>query len=250
MSPLGTGCHVLVAGAERTLGIEFVRQLLGRGCGVVAAHGPGAGGNLEALAGAPGLRLLPLDVRDERSVGEAAARLRGAAGGMPGLTHVVYCESTEPCDYDAWELAATDKDSMLRALEVSAVGPVLLARHFAPFTGPRMAAQGLDDTVLPPVLALLGSGVGGAATDCVGGGYALRAGMAALGAVATALATELRGRLAVRLLHPGYVRSGATRWRGRLGAPEAVAGLLDVIEEADGSHNPEPIDYQGKPRTW
>ena len=62
--------YALVTGANRGLGLEFVRQLLGQGRRVVATcRQPGRATALNALAGEhPGrLRVLPLDVADARS---------------------------------------------------------------------------------------------------------------------------------------------------------------------------------------
>ena len=72
----------LVTGANRGLGLEFVRQLLARGDRVVADLPPsGTAHALNALAGEhPGrLHVLPLDVADPKS--QRRTRARVAAGG-------------------------------------------------------------------------------------------------------------------------------------------------------------------------
>ena len=67
-----------VTGANRGLGLEFVRQLLARGDRVVATcRHPGKASALNALAGEhPGrLHVLPLDVADPRAIAEVAREL-------------------------------------------------------------------------------------------------------------------------------------------------------------------------------
>src|SRR3546814_17121488 len=69
--------HCLVTGANRGVGLEFVRQLLARGDRVVATcRQPGRATALNALAGDhPGrLPVLPLDVADPKSHAALAAR--------------------------------------------------------------------------------------------------------------------------------------------------------------------------------
>ena len=70
--------HCLVTGANRGLGLELVRQLLGRHCHVVATcRQPGKATALNTLAGEhPGrLHVLPLDVADPRSRAELVREL-------------------------------------------------------------------------------------------------------------------------------------------------------------------------------
>ena len=70
--------HCLVTGANRGLGLEFVRQLLARGDRVVATcRHPGRATALNALAGEhPGrLQVLPLDVAVARSREELVREL-------------------------------------------------------------------------------------------------------------------------------------------------------------------------------
>ncbi|HEY5613984.1 MAG TPA: SDR family NAD(P)-dependent oxidoreductase, partial [Lysobacter sp.] len=70
--------HCLVTGANRGLGLEFVRQLLARGDRVVATcRHPGKATALNPLAGEhPGrLHVLPLDVADPKSIAELVREL-------------------------------------------------------------------------------------------------------------------------------------------------------------------------------
>src|SRR3546814_18644099 len=93
--------HCLVTGANRGVGLEFVRQLLARGDRVVATcRQPGRATALNVLAGDhPGrLHVLPLDVADPKSHAALAAELPLALGdgdrlalpvNAPGVLHSV-----------------------------------------------------------------------------------------------------------------------------------------------------------------
>ena len=70
--------NVLITGANRGIGLEFVRQLLARGDRVVATcRHPGKATALNSLAGEhPGrLRVLPLDVAEPKSRAELLREL-------------------------------------------------------------------------------------------------------------------------------------------------------------------------------
>ena len=74
--------HCLVTGANRGLGLELVRQLLGRHCHVVATcRQPGKATALNTLAGEhPGrLHVLPLDVADLQGIDASSAPNRWRA---------------------------------------------------------------------------------------------------------------------------------------------------------------------------
>src|SRR3546814_19421062 len=80
--------HCLGTGANRGVGLEFVRQLLARGDRVVATcRQPGRATALNALAGDhPGrLHVLPLDVADTKSQAALVPKLPLAVGGKGRL---------------------------------------------------------------------------------------------------------------------------------------------------------------------
>src|SRR3546814_3055720 len=90
--------HCLVTGANRGVGLEFVRQLLARGDRVVATcRQPGRATALNALAGDhPGrLHVLPLDVADPKSHAALAAELPLALGDGERLDLLVNARSEE-----------------------------------------------------------------------------------------------------------------------------------------------------------
>src|SRR5688572_29278302 len=115
----------VVTGANRGLGLEFVRQLLARGDEVVAAcRQPGKATDLNRLAGAhPGrLHVLPLDVADERSRVAFAHELPLVADGVDLLiNNAGVLHSGERWGHLE---AAILEDS----LRINAVGPLLLTQ--------------------------------------------------------------------------------------------------------------------------
>lgn len=208
----------------------------GIGAAVLAAlterHGAG---NCYALARCPagvpdcGTRTLTLDLRDERSIADAAQAI--AADGPLDLVFVAtgvltLADGTGP----EKGLRALEPAAMAEAYAVNAIGPALVAKHFTPLLGRDRRA----------VFAALSARVGSISDNRLGGWHSYRAAKAALNMLVRGAALELarshRQALAVTL-HPGTVDTGlsAPFQRGvppaKLFSPAQSAGyLLDVLD--------------------
>lgn len=214
--------RAVVIGASGGIGAALAEALEARGAEVVrcARHaGPGQ---------------LFLDLEQEDSIAAAAASV--AAGGpvtsilvATGLLHDGRIQPEKTLrDLDAERLAA--------AFRVNAIGPALVAKHFAPLLPRRGASR----------LAILSARVGSISDNRIGGWYGYRASKAALNMLVRNLAIEL-GRIRPDLvcvgLHPGTVDTRLSQpfQRGvapeRLFTPERAArqllGVLDGLGPDD-----------------
>ena len=145
--------HALVTGANRGLGLEFVRQLLARGDHVVATcRHPGKATALNALGGAhPGhLHVLPLDVASEKSRTELARELPLVLGEDGRLDLLV---NNAGVLHSGERFGHLQQDLLEDSLRTNAVGPLLLAQALAP-----LLRDG--DGQPPPVVANLSSQLG------------------------------------------------------------------------------------------
>ena len=236
--------HCLVTGANRGLGLEFVRQLLARGERVVATcRQPGKAAALNALAGEhPGrLHVLPLDVASARSrdelVRELPLVLDGARLGLllnnAGLLHG---------GERFGQVAESDLDASLRT---NATGPFLLTPALAPWLaagdGPRPGA----------VVANLSSEIGS-----LSGHGEFRTPSYAIGKAAQNMASVLLARalaprgIRVVALHPGWVRTDMGGERAPLAAADAVAGLLATLDRLGPQDSGLFLDREGRPVPW
>jgi len=167
-----------------------------------------------------------LDLEDEASIAAAAAQI--ANGPLLGLVFVAtgVLHSGEAPERSYRTLSA---DHMMRDYRINAVGPALVAKHFAPLF-PRQGRS---------VFVALSARVGSIGDNRLGGWHSYRASKAALNMMLRNLAIELsrtHRELVVAGLHPGTVdtdlsapfQSGVVP--GKLFTPaRSAAHLLTVI---------------------
>ncbi|HEY4582841.1 MAG TPA: SDR family oxidoreductase [Lysobacter sp.] len=230
--------NVLITGANRGIGLEYVRQLLARGDHVIAtARHPTQAHDLNRLvAGHPGrLHVFPLDVMDPRAEAEIARELPLVLGDEPlhllinnaGLLHSGERFGHVP--------AANLEDSF----RTNAMGPFLLAQAVAP----RLA----DGAKVANMTSQLGS----IANTARFGTPTYAIGKAALNMVTRLLAAALAERgIAVVSLHPGWVQTDMGGAQAPLAPEKSVAGLLRVIDGLDMARSGSFLDWQGETLPW
>ncbi|WP_066718098.1 SDR family NAD(P)-dependent oxidoreductase [Sphingomonas pituitosa] len=166
------------------------------------------------------------DLQDEASIARAAAGIEGQVDLVFVATGMLH-RSGGPAPEKA--LRAIDPAAMAELFAVNAIGPALIAKHFAPLL-PRDRRS---------VFAALSAKVGSIADNRLGGWHSYRASKAALNMLLVNLAIELRRthpQAIVAALHPGTVDTGLSAPFQRGVAPEKLfssaqsAGyLLDVL---------------------
>ncbi|AUG81623.1 short-chain dehydrogenase [Kitasatospora sp. MMS16-BH015] len=117
--------RVLVIGGARGLGAAVARRAREDGYEVVIAARDLAAA--EALADEIGATALRIDLQDESTIAAAAQHLAAE-----GLDHIVTTASA-PHDVRATEL---DRESLVAAFTAKVLGPMLVAKHFAPVLRP------------------------------------------------------------------------------------------------------------------
>jgi NAD(P)-dependent dehydrogenase (short-subunit alcohol dehydrogenase family) len=192
----------LVTGANRGIGLALCRQLVERGHQVIAVCRT-ASRELEQLTGA---RIESgVDMRSDTAVTELGARLRGTRIDLLIANAGILREDS---------LAALDLDSVREQLEVNALGPLRMVKAVVAAVQPGAK------------IALITSRMGSIADNTSGGYYGYRMSKAALNAAGVSLAHDLKSRrIAVAILHPGYVRTDMTDRAGMI-EPDASARLL------------------------
>ena len=185
--------RILVIGGARALGAAVARRAVNDGYDVVIGARDLAAA--EALAAEIGAAAVRIDLQDETTMAAAAARL------ADGIDHIVTTGSA-PHDVRAVEL---DHDKLMAAFTAKVIGPMLVAKHFAPVLRPNGSIVLFSGVVgWRPGPGSLVKGVTNGAVEYV----------------ARHLAADL-APVRVNAISPGVVDSGA--W-DRLG--DGKAGLL------------------------
>ncbi|MCS6997370.1 MAG: SDR family NAD(P)-dependent oxidoreductase [Casimicrobiaceae bacterium] len=220
---------ILIAGANRGLGLEFARQYAADGEHVIATcRRPAEATELRRL----GVRIETLDTSSQSSIRALAERLSGQSVDVLICNAGVYGPRSEALA----DLPTEDFDLVMRT---NVLGPLRLALAFAEAVA---RARG--------VMAFLSSRMGSISDMSATSGIAYRASKAALNAVVKAASIEL-GRRGVRVLalHPGWVRTDMGGPQATLSPQESVAGMKQVIGKASALHGGF-YDYTGAAIPW
>ncbi|MDQ1310020.1 MAG: family NAD(P)-dependent oxidoreductase [Pseudomonadota bacterium] len=255
LSSLPAGSNVLIQGASRGIGLEFVRQLLAEpqvGRIFAACRSPQTATVLTSLAsGDPRLRALALDVSDEESIRAAAAAVLSAT---PRLHLVINCAGIL---HDAASGIAPEKrladvrpESLIASFAVNAFGPLLVAKHF----------EGLLAHKERAVFASISARVGSIGDNRLGGWYAYRGAKAAQNMFTKTLSIEWarsRRNVICIALHPGTTDTDLSRPFQANVAPEklfsserTVRQLLAVIDGLQPEDTGRFLGWDGAEIPW
>lgn len=230
--------RALVSGANRGLGLEFVRQLLARGARVIAAcRHPGRAHELTLQAAAhPGhLHVLPLDLGKPATIAELAREAHMLFEGLDLLVN--NAGMLVPGE----RFGSLEAEALEASFRTNAVGPLLLTQALAP-----LLARGEAPRVAN-VSSVLGSIAG--VREFRTPSYAMS--KAALNMATAQLARALAPQgIVVAALHPGWARTDMGGAQAEVEPAAAVAGMLGVIGALAPADTGSFRDWQGRSLAW
>jgi NAD(P)-dependent dehydrogenase (short-subunit alcohol dehydrogenase family) len=220
----------LITGANRGLGLEFVRQLLARGDAVVACK------ELQELAGSAQehLTLQPLDVTDPQAIAQLPDQLNTPIDVLINNAGVAASEE---------KFGEFDAATMTRVLQINSIAPMLVTQALTP----TLAAAGKASKVI-----CITSGLG-SITNADGLTYGLSYGMskAALNMGVKKLSPELKRRgITIVALHPGWVQTDMGGSSAPLKPPASIRGMLGVIDKLTTADAGRYLTFEGKELPW
>ncbi len=227
----------LVTGANRGLGLEFVRQLLTKGETVFAAvRNVAHASELKKLLRSQrqNLCMLPVDVADDKSVAGIAEHLH-----FVSIDVLINNAGVFPDQEIGFE--KLEADLVLKTINVNAVGPFRIVKTCLP-----MLRAGTN-----PIVANVSSGLGSISRANGRNMLAYRMSKAALNMASRALADALHpyGVTSVSL-DPGWARTDMGGPQAPLSPEESVAGMLNVIYSLSPKDAGRFIDRRGEDVPW
>ena len=222
---------VLITGAARGLGLDFVKQYAAKGWRVHAcARAPVP----DALKGIEGdIQTHRLEVTDYEAVKALARELSGEA------IDVLICNAGIS-GKEATVLGSIDPATWRETFEVNTLAPLMMAEAFVDHVARS------KDRKLIAISSRLGS-----ITHCNSGRYAYRASKTALNMEWKGLSIDTADKkLICVVLHPGWVQTDMGGEQATLTIEQSVPSVVKVIDGLRPADNGRFFNYDGSEIPW
>lgn len=229
---------LLITGANRGLGLEFVKQYAADGWRIFACcRHPETATELETISQQnQGLITVhKLDVADFVQIESLAAELAGQELDVLLNNAGIYPDAT------SGGLGATNYDGWARAFRVNTMAPLKMAETFASHL-----ARGTQKKIIN-----ITSKMGSISDNTSGGAYIYRSSKTALNMVVKSLAVDLAPRgIATALLHPGWVLTDMGGPNALISTEQSISGMRQVIARLSLKDSGKFYGYDGKEISW
>ncbi|MFA6041872.1 MAG: SDR family oxidoreductase [Methylophilus sp.] len=225
---------LFITGANRGLGLEFVKQYVQDGWQVIACCRDLANAHaLNSLAKQYSrIQLCELDVGDFNQIDSVASML------APQTINLVINNAGV---YPASDFGNTDYEAWSQAFKINTMSSLKLAETFLPHMQKAGQAKFLALT----------SKMGSIEDNTSGSEYSYRSSKTALNMVIKSLSIDLAEfGVSVAALHPGWVRTDMGGPNGLIDADTSVSGLRQVIAQLDRENSGQFFAYNGKTIAW
>ena len=219
--------NVLVVGASRGIGLEFVRQYRADGATVTATARDDDGVARLVTLGATAIRL---DVLDAASASGLARQIDGAAFDV-AIVNAGVSGARGPG-------LAPAEDDFDRVMRTNVLGPM------------RVIPQVVEAMAPSGKVAVLSSLMGSIGARTAAGSTLYRASKAAANSVMKDASLTFAKRATSVSLHPGWVRTDMGGTGADIDVETSVAGMRKVIANISARDNGSFFNYDGRAIAW
>ena len=227
---------ILVTGANRGLGIEFVEQYLNEGNEVIATYrNENSSIDLIEMGNErSNLKLLQLDVSSNKSLNSFAENL----GDSPIDIFINNAGVYGPRNSS---FGNVDEENWIPAIKINAIAPILLTQLII-----KNIRSGADKKLI-----FITSKMGSIDDNKGGGAYVYRSSKTALNAVVKSLSVDLENEgIVVALIHPGWVKTDMGGPNALIERDTSVRGMTEVISNLDITSTGNFYNYDGSIIPW
>jgi NAD(P)-dependent dehydrogenase (short-subunit alcohol dehydrogenase family) len=225
---------LLITGANRGLGLEFVRQYAIDGWQVIAScRNPVEASALQSLKSSyANISIIKLDVTNFDEIHHIAESLKHVTIDLLINNAGIYLgRAADPINIDDW----------VQTFKVNSIAPVILMHAFKN----HLANSALKKAVT------LSSKMGSIEDNTKGGSYLYRTSKAAVNMAIKTASIDLKPLgISIATLHPGWVQTDMGGPNGLIDIPTSVTGLRRVISNLSLANTGQFIDYEGKSIAW
>ncbi|XP_054856385.1 C-factor-like [Eublepharis macularius] len=253
----GNFCSVLVTGANRGIGFELVKQLLGLPKPpqwiFATCRDPrdARAQELKTLASKhPNLVILQLEATDEVTIKAAAKEAEAHLAGK-GINLLINNAGVMPPS----TLESVTQEDMLSVYRINVVGPMLVTKAFLPLLK-AAAKQSKEKGWCCSKAAVIntstiGSSIGNPPSMNTFPVISYRCAKTALNMLTRCQALEYKeDGILCAAIHPGWVKTDMGTEKAELEVEESVRGILNVLSNLSEEQSGRVVDWQGKLMAW
>tara|TARA_B110000305_G_C19282967_1_gene560213 strand:- start:77 stop:769 length:693 start_codon:yes stop_codon:yes gene_type:complete len=225
---------VLITGANRGLGLEFVRQYSHLGWSVLACCRNLSNSNeLEILQKKfSSIEIFQLDVGNLNEIKDLSNTLKD---------RTIDILLNNAGIYRSGALGSIDTEEWIESFKINTIAPYVVIKSF------------LNNVMRSnqKKIVSITSKMGSIDDNTSGGSYIYRTSKTALNSMMRSMTHDLENTgISTLILHPGWVKTdmgGSNAW---INSTESVTGMIQQIEKLSQKNSGEYVDYSGKTIKW
>jgi len=239
---------VFITGANRGLGLEFVRQYLKLDNPpqviIATCRDPEKATELNELAASnPSVNIYKFDTSDFDALPSLSNKIDEVVGDN-GLDVVINNAGV----YLKVSLMEGSPDDMMENFKVNVVAPLMITRSLFP----NLRKATTRNTTFRPTVVNITSKMGSMDDNTSGGHYSYRSSKAALNMVTKSMSVDLeKSGINAVAIHPGWVRTAMGGPGGLIDTFESVTNMIRVIADVQtGVNKGLFLNYNGAELKW